>query len=215
MLAPCLRVGGATAALLVGGAEGGIFHRITMTSMTSAWYLTIGKFEAIIVGLLILEIFVLRYLLILPLDYTKWIEQGILLQTAVSKRKRKKRFLNSVSENDFDENVKLIDSMLTVVRRLDENDCLLKALCELESLQRSNCYSLPPQVVGTLAMLKKLDENPQEKSSQIMPLYQEAVRNGANATGFSSCDIFYSKCGLTSEEITTQLQLYFSVLSNS
>lgn len=34
MLAPCLRVGGATAALLVGGAEGGIFHRITMTSMT-------------------------------------------------------------------------------------------------------------------------------------------------------------------------------------
>lgn len=41
--------------------EGGIFSRITMTSMTGAWYKTITPFEAILVGLVILEVTVLIY----------------------------------------------------------------------------------------------------------------------------------------------------------
>lgn len=42
--------------LPVQNVEGGVFSRITMTSMTSAWYLKLTHFEAVLVGLVVLQV---------------------------------------------------------------------------------------------------------------------------------------------------------------
>ncbi len=98
----------------LGGVDGGIFHRVTMTSMTGNWYLPITHSQAIIVGLVILEIFIFRYLQILPLNFSKLIESGVLLQTVVSKKKRKKR--QTTMKTELDRSLQVLEKLLTVTK---------------------------------------------------------------------------------------------------
>ncbi len=42
--------------LPIENVNGGIFSRITMTGMTSKWYLRLSHFEAIFVGLVVLQV---------------------------------------------------------------------------------------------------------------------------------------------------------------
>lgn len=42
--------------LPVGNVNGWVFTRITMTSMTGKWYLPLTHFEALLVGLVVLEV---------------------------------------------------------------------------------------------------------------------------------------------------------------
>ncbi|CAL8112773.1 unnamed protein product [Orchesella dallaii] len=210
--------------LPVENAEGGIFSRITMTSMTSAWYLPITHFEALFVGLALLEIFVMRYFLILPLDITKLIEDGTLLQTSVS---RKKRMTRESYYKDVLEQQRLAETMFTIIRRIDKDDCVLRTLCELETSTNGG-VRYGQKVTNLLSNLKRLGLKILKRESMTIPnnvtiperkvlsVFVEAVLIGANDNNIEntcakdanteSCSTQFSLCKEETDALLAYVQ---------
>ncbi|ODM98445.1 hypothetical protein Ocin01_08231 [Orchesella cincta] len=195
--------------LPVENVEGGIFSRITMTSMTSAWYLPLSHFEALFVGLAILEIMVMRYFLILPLDVTKLIEDGTLLQTSVSRKKRM-----AMDHKEILERQRLAETMFTIIRRIDKDDCVLRTLCELE-FSTNNGMRYGHKLTDLLSNLKRLGlkriqlegmsvpNNVTVPERKVLSVFEEAVLLGDNENDIGdtckhdygdSCASQYSLC---------------------
>jgi hypothetical protein len=135
----------ASTLLLSQNTDAGLFSRITMTSMTSAWYHRLtNHVDVVLICLLIfevleksvstdyknllftrqwvsnvsfydfsiiLQVLLMRYFLILPIDLTKWIDRGVLIGSAVSKRKRREAKGSTEEVKSFH---RIVDSALTV-----------------------------------------------------------------------------------------------------
>jgi len=158
---------------------------------------------------------VMRYVLILPLNVTKLIDDGTLLSTSV-KKKRSTRTCNK----DIN---RLSETMFTVLRRLDQHDCLLYALCELQKLSLSG-NQLPKETKVTLSALNRsgrerkrteVSNNVTLTEQPIISVFEEAVLeageyfdNGVENNSSSTCQLRYQHCPLTKEDIRNAIQSF-------
>jgi len=175
---------------------------------TSNWYFSLTPFESIMLGYAVLKLMVLRYMDFTPIltalnNGTSTANTGNIMAG-----KRRKR---SSDPKVIKEKERLAETMFTVLRRLDMQDCLLRTLCELQ-VHSLHGHPLTRETKLTLSALKKSGAKRRERRSPnpdvleerpVLSVFEEAVEVGwdAKGPGGIECQERYFICPLTQTDI--------------
>ncbi|CAL8117876.1 unnamed protein product [Orchesella dallaii] len=120
-----------------------------------AWYMHLSQFETVFLILVMLQVVVLRYLEILPINVNN-------LFLGESSGRRKKRSSWKTKKFDCDNDI-LTPALLKILKKLDDGNCVPLTLCELESMSSYHESHFPPNnnhaielPTETKALLKSL-----------------------------------------------------------
>ncbi|CAG7716533.1 unnamed protein product [Allacma fusca] len=170
-------------------------------SPSSGWYFALSPFESILIGLIVLKLLVLRYTKIIPINLNK-VFDGMLPKP----QNRRKREI---------ERERLAETMYTVIRRLDMQDCLLRSLCELQA-KSNHGFKVPRETKMVLSSLsqsgwarnKTSIENeavPKDtvEDRPVLSVFEEAVLTGwdAKLENGTECQERYFICPLNTDDL--------------
>ncbi|ODM94500.1 hypothetical protein Ocin01_12176 [Orchesella cincta] len=101
---------------------------ISFVSLQSsyAWYMHLSDFETVFLSLVMLQVFILRYLEILPINVNN-------LFLGESSGRRKKRSFWKTNQFNCESDL-LTQSLFKVLKKLDHGNCVALTICELESM---------------------------------------------------------------------------------